>query len=53
VAQPARAAVRGGPPSIGEALGDRLVFLLEPLQTAIDLVEVAEHLASQIGKVVA
>jgi hypothetical protein len=29
------------------------VLLLEPLQAPVDLVEVAEHLASQLGQLVA
>jgi len=32
-----------------QPLGDRLIFLLEPFEPAVDLVEVAEHLASQFG----
>jgi len=32
-----------------QPLGDRLILLLEALEPAVDLVEVAEHLASQFG----
>ena len=44
------------PALVGEArldpaqpLDDRLILLLEPLKPPLDLVEVAEHLASQLG----
>ncbi len=33
-----------------ESLGDRLVLLLEPLESVIDRIDVAEHLLSQLGE---
>jgi hypothetical protein len=45
------AAALAGQPRLdpSQSLGDRLLLLLEPLESAVDLVEVPEHVLTQLG----